>query len=254
MRFDTYIPCDILKPYISHFAIAETAEEKTYKVLPDTGLVIGFQYRGKLSHLHNEQQIQLQPSGLTGLHDRFRIFRSSADTGTLLVYFKPAGAAVFFRQPIHELFGQSISLDNLVLRSGLLIAEEQLCEAIKDKDRIKVIEGFLVSRMQQGAPDQLVAAALSLIHQTKGTIRIKQLMEQLHTSQSPLEKRFRQVVGTSPKKFASIVRFKHTIQQYHPLSPLTGLGYEAGFYDQAHFIKEFKNFTGDTPDNFFSGK
>ena len=80
------------------------------------------------------------------------------------------------------------------------------------------------------------------------------LAKQLHISQSPLEKRFRKIVGTSPKKFSSIVRFKHTIQYYNPQSSLTELGYEAGFYDQAHFIKEFKKFTGENPESFFSSK
>jgi methylphosphotriester-DNA--protein-cysteine methyltransferase len=79
-------------------------------------------------------------------------------------------------------------------------------------------------------------------------------MEQLHISQSALEKRFRQAVGASPKKFASIVRLKSVIKQYDGANSLTALGYEAGFYDQAHFIKEFKAFTGDTPEKFFSGK
>jgi AraC-like DNA-binding protein len=69
-----------------------------------------------------------------------------------------------------------------------------------------------------------------------------------------LEKRFRQAVGTSPKKFASIVRFKHVIQRYDSGRSLTELAYEAGFYDQAHFIKEFKIFTGDTPEGFFPGE
>ena len=68
---------------------------------------------------------------------------------------------------------------------------------------------------------------------------------------SKFEKRFRAAVGASPRKFASIVRLKNVLQQYPTADSLTGLGYEAGFYDQAHFIKEFKAFTGDTPEDFF---
>jgi methylphosphotriester-DNA--protein-cysteine methyltransferase len=116
-----------------------------------------------------------------------------------------------------------------------------------------VLEEWLIERMRPGAPDPMVLQALALIHKNKGKIRIKELAEQLHISQSPLEKRFRQMVGATPKKFASIIRFKHAVQQYNPQRSLTDLGYEAGFYDQAHFIKEFKNFTGETPEEFFSG-
>jgi AraC-like DNA-binding protein len=170
------------------------------------------------------------------------------------VYFKEGGAAPFFRQPLHELFRESISLESFMLRSELLIVEEQLCEAKSDAKRVKVIEQFLITRIKPITSDKLVLAALALIHKSKGNIRIKELASELHTSQSPLEKRFRQVVGATPKKFASIVRLKHVIQQYNPQDSLTSLGYEAGFYDQAHFIKEFKAFTGQTPDDFFSGQ
>jgi methylphosphotriester-DNA--protein-cysteine methyltransferase len=100
----------------------------------------------------------------------------------------------------------------------------------------------------------MVASAISMIYKSKGNIRIKELLTELHVSQSVFEKRFRQVVGTSPKKFASIVRFKHTIHRYDPKRSLTDLGYEAGFYDQAHFIKEFRNFTGDSPEIFFNSE
>lgn len=253
MKFDTYIPSDILKPYVKLLAIQEAAEENTYNVLPDTGVVIGFQYKGKLSRLQNGQETALSISGVSGLADHSRTFKNSPDIGTILVFFREAGATAFFKQPLHELFRESVSLDNFMLRSELLCLEEQIAEAKKDLQRIAAVEHFLVSRMTSPEPDKLVLAALALIHKSRGNIRIKELTEQLHTSQSPLEKRFRKAVGASPKKFASIIRFKNAIQQYGKVSSLTELGYEAGFYDQAHFIKEFKTFTGDTPEKFFAG-
>ena len=113
------------------------------------------------------------------------------------------------------------------------------------------MENFLISKLNSNLPDLLVMSAISMIYKSKGNIRIKELLNELHISQSALEKRFRQVVGASPKKFASIVRLKNTISSYNRNKSLTDLGYEAGFYDQAHFIKEFKHFTGDSPETFF---
>lgn len=239
-------------PYVERLVISESEEEKVYKVLPGTNLVIGFQYRGALTYVQGERQVALQPSGLTGLHDSFRIFKNSAATGSVLVYFKEAGAANFFRVPIHELFRESVSLDNFMFHSELLVVENQLMEAKTDIARIKVVEDFLLSRLKPVPADVLVLEALALIHKSKGGIRIKELLEKLNISQSPFEKRFRQVIGTSPKKFASIIRFKHLVEEYKPQNSLTELGYEAGFYDQAHFIKEFKTFTGETPEKFFA--
>jgi AraC-like DNA-binding protein len=254
MKNITFLPCDILKPFIKSFVISETDQESTYNVLPDTGVVIGFQYKGRLHKIENDTPASLAISGITGLSDQSKTFQNSPNIGTVLVYFKEGGAAQFFRQPLHELFRESVSLDNFMLRSELLVLEEELAEAKTDNKRIAAVERFLLARMKTTEPDKLVMAALALIHKSKGNIRITELMNQLNISQSPLEKRFRQVVGTSPKKFASIVRLKNVVQQYNANTSLTEIGSEAGFYDQAHFIKEFKTFTGETPDKFFSGK
>ena len=251
-RFDTYIPSDALKPYIKFFAVSENVLEQTYKIIPDTSVVLGFQYKGKLSYLEGSTENPLDKSGVSGLRDTFRIFKNSADIGTVLVFFTETGFRHFFKQPVHEIFRESISLETFMLRSELLILEEQLYAADSDTKRIAAIEKFLLSRIHFVEPDKLVLAALALIHKSRGTIRITELMEQLHVSQSPLEKRFRQAVGTSPKKFTSIVRLKYIIQEQAKSHSLTALSYELGFYDQAHFIKEFKNFTGENPGDFFS--
>jgi AraC-like DNA-binding protein len=254
MKFDSYIPGDILKPYIRALFISELQEADSYKVLPGTEIVMGFQYSGRLSYRANGEEKYLSTAGLTGLNDRFRLFSNSAGTGTVLVFFKEGALPTFFPHPVHELFGESVSLENFMLRSELLILEEKLQEASGDKARISVIEKYLISRMHTAPPDLLVLSALSLIYKSKGNIRIHQLVKSLHSSQSPVEKRFRQVIGTTPKKFAALVRFKNIVGNFKSSDSLTGLGYEAGFYDQAHFIKEFRRFTGESPENFFREK
>ena len=247
MKFDYYIPCEKLTPFVQSLVISESDNENSYKVLPNPNLVIGFQYKGKLSYVSNGEEIALSNSGITGLQDSYRIFKNTAGVGTVLVYFKVNGAAAFFSEPIHELFRQSLSLDNFILRSELVILEEQLDEAKSDIERINVVERFLLSRLKQHKPDALVLAAVALIFEKHGNIRMSEVAEKLHTSQSPFEKRFRRVVGATPKKFASIIRLKYTLQQFQAQTSLTSLAYESGFYDQAHFIKDFKTFSKSIP-------
>lgn len=254
MKFDSYIPSEALKPYVRELIISEATEEKTYKVIPDTGLVIGFQYKGRLTQLMPGGEKSLSASGVTGLLDNYRLFRNAPDTGTVLVYFRETGAAAFFKEPLHELFRESVGLDHFLLHSELLIFEEQLCDAKTDAGRIRLTEAFLLSRLRRTAPDPLAAEAVRLIHLYKGDVRIRELAEQLHISQSPLEKRFRQAVGASPKKFASIVRLRYLLNHYDPDGSTAEMGYEAGFYDQAHFIRTFREFTGETPEVFFRRK
>jgi AraC-like DNA-binding protein len=128
--------------------------------------------------------------------------------------------------------------------------EEKLAAVSTDKQRIKLVEQFLISQLKDIKTDKLIVEAVKLIYQTNGTIRIKDLNEKLFISQSPFEKRFRKVVGTTAKKFASIVRFNAVLNNLHDTKSLTEICYENNFFDQAHFIKDFKHFTGDTPENF----
>jgi AraC-like DNA-binding protein len=247
----SFTPVPILQPYIDAITIIESAGETIYKVLPGTGLVMGFQYKGRISRLSDLGDELLSVSGITGLQDSAVTFRNTAHTGTVLVSFKPAGAAAFFPIPIHELFRSSIDLEELVARAELLPLQEKLCEAATDQSKFSIVEDFLLSRLNSTAPDKLVSRAVDLINQSKGNIRISDLAKQLYTSQSPLEKRFRSIVGSSPKKFASIVRMKHVLDTGNRSGSLTGLAHQTGFYDQAHFIKDFKNLTGETPESFF---
>lgn len=254
MKYQSYLPCKQLSAYVQALVISEQEEINSYKVLPNTGLVIGFQYRGNLSYILGEKEYELSSSGLTGLNDSFRIFKNSGSIGTVLVFFKEAGATAFFKEPLHELFRESISMDNFVLRSELLVLEEKLCAAKKDMERIRIVEDFLVGRLRDVKPDPLVLQAIAIFYQDHGKTRISEMIRQLNTSLSPFEKRFRSAVGASPKKFASIIRLKYAIQQFDPSRPLTELAHESGFYDQSHFIKEFKNFTGNLPEDYFQKK
>lgn len=249
-RFEKFDPCAILKPYIKYFFISESGQGAYYKVLPDTSLVMGFQYKGQLSLETGNNPGNLSSYGITGLQNEYRVFKSTDNTGSVLVYFNETGASHFFRNPINELFSESISLDNFICQSQLNQVHEQLCEAHSDIQRIVIVENFLLSMLRHADTDLLVKNALKLIYSAKGNIRMKQLADELHTSQSPLEKRFRNIVGATPKKFASIVRFQHIANTINHKGSFTDAAYEAGYYDQAHFIKDFKQFSGDTPGDF----
>ncbi len=250
MRYKTFIPTEVLRPYIRQFAITESATENEYKVFPSTGLVIGFQYQGQLSAIFNNQTTILTTAGITGIADSYKLFRNSADIGTVLVYFTETGFTHFTSHPAHELFNQSLSLDHLFDKKKVSETEEQLAVAKTDQQRIRVIERFFASQLKDIQTDRLIVEAVKIIYQTQGFIRIRELNERLHISQSPFEKRFRKVVGTTPKKFASIVRFNTVLNTLDPNKSLADICYENHFFDQAHFIKDFKHYTGDTPENF----
>jgi len=249
MKFEVHLPCDRLLPYVKHLIISENENTTTYKVLPDTALVIGFQYRGKLSYTDNDQKTALATAGITGLRDSYRIFNNTAGIGSVLVVFRENGAARFIPTPLHELFDESLSLEHFFDRSTLSEIEERLALATNDQARIKLVEGFLINQLSEQQPDILVTRALEHIYASKGTMRMTELASLLNTSASPLEKRFRQEIGASPKKFSMIVRAQNVLtamdngkQHYAE--------YLSSYYDQAHFIKDFKKFASITPEQY----
>lgn len=250
MRFDKIIPTDRLKPYIKYFVISENRAENIYKVLPSTGLVIGFQYKGRLATVTGDKETSLVTAGITGISDTYKLFKNSADTASILIYFSEIGFTYFTSLPANELFNQSVSLESVFNKNKIDETEEKLAFAKTDSQRIRTIEHFLLSQLKEIGSDKLIREAVKLIYNSKGAIKIKTLNEKLFTSSSPFEKRFRKLVGTTPKKFASIVRFHSVLNDLNNITSLTQTCYENNFFDQAHFIKDFKKYTGDTPETF----
>lgn len=250
MKFDKHFPTAQLKPYIKYYVVSENEMENEYKVFPSAGLVIGFQYKGKLANVKDKIVTKLSSAGITGLTDSYLVFKNSADIGTILVYFTEIGFTHFTSHPANELFNLSRSLEDIFDKNSINEVEEKLALANNDRHRIKIVEQFLISQLKDIQTDKLIVEAVKLIYQSNGTIRVNELNKKLFISQSPFEKRFRSVVGTTAKKFASIVRFNTVLNNLNEPKTLTEIGYENNFFDQAHFIKDFKQFTGDTPENF----
>ena len=250
MKFDKHIPIDLLKPYIKYFVVSENELENEYKVFPLSGLVIGFQYTGQLVSVKDDHTSKLATAGITGMTDGYKVFKNSAGIGTILVYFTEIGFTHFASHPANEFFNLSLSLDDVFDKNSISEVEDRLTTVNTDALRIRIVEQFLVSQLKDIETHKLIVEAVKLIYLSNGTIRIKELNEKLFISQSPFEKRFRKVVGTTPKKFASIVRFNSVLDNLRETKTLTEICYENNFFDQAHFIKDFKQFTGDTPENF----
>lgn len=91
-----------------------------------------------------------------------------------------------------------------------------------------------------------IEKALNTIYKNNGLLKIEDLALKLNISTRYLEKEFLKVVGFTPKKYSRIVRFTKNLELYHKSRQLYGIGY----HDQSHLIKDFKEFTGQTPGHF----
>lgn len=230
--------------------VIESIEGTINKTLPDTAIVIAFRFKGTVNYKQADSSGLLPKMVISGLRKSPRTFTYYEQTANLLVKFKEGGATAFFKEPLHELFSISQSLDSMVKMSILNEIEEQLAEAIDNTQRISTIERFLISRLNLVKPDLLVQKAIQNIQLVKGNIRINELMDNLPLSRDAFEKRFRKSTGTTPKQYASIVKLNNLINDLNPESSLLDAAYTSGYFDQSHFIKDFKIFTGELPHDF----
>jgi len=251
MKVERFQPSAVLLPFVREFLIIESDQDTCSKTIPDTSMIMAFRYAGRIVRMEGDEILTLPSTALAGLRRSVRQFAYGRHTANLLVVFAPGGINAFSRIPAHELFEQHISAENLFNATDLDETLERLAGAADNKQRIGIIQSFFLQHLAGNKPDALIGNALHLIRQHKGIIRIKDLATSLYISQDAFEKRFRTIVGSTPKQYASIVRLRHLITAYPSYTSLTDASYEAGYFDQSHFIKDFRLFTGQTPKEFF---
>lgn len=252
MTIEDYIPTERLRPFVKAYRIIESQEELQNRVLPNTSLALSFRIKGKNAFTSETGTFSLPNITFTGLRKSVRLINYTQNTSTLIVLFREGGASAFFKEPLYELFEKSISLDNIIQPTELEMVEDFLInEAQKNLERVSFVERFLLERLDDSKTDKLITEAIKKIHLTNGDIRIRDLAESLYISNDPFEKRFRKVIGSSPKQFASIVRLSSIVRRKPQAQKLFEIAYEAGYYDQAHFIKDLKRYAGLTPSEFF---
>ncbi len=167
---------------------------------------------------------------------------------TVGIRFKPGGGAAFFRLPLQELTDDTLDLGFLWGRCADELAE-QVTSASTVSAKITQLEAFLLRRLDLlPSFNPTLQSAVSAVRQAHGNITITALRTNLSLSERQLERGFLQYTGLTPRQFARLTRFRQVVSLLHqPALPLTDVAYHAGYYDQAHFIHDFKALAGLTP-------
>jgi len=253
MKAHDFLPSAMLAPYIKRYKVIETSVPVANRIVPDVAMALAFRYNGVIGYNHSGCYEEIPPFTLSGLRKTHRVINYRQNAAAIIVQFHIAGFNAFFNLPAHELFGESISLAELLSQDVHEQLTVQFNEAGNTQERIMVIEQFLIKQLAHRKQDQLITAAVETIQKAEGLIRIKELVTSSYLSQDAFEKRFRKTVGASPKQFASIVRMRSLLADNKP-HDLLDIAFSAGFYDQAHFNHEFKTFTGLTPTELLSSR
>ncbi|MBT2562536.1 helix-turn-helix transcriptional regulator [Pedobacter sp. ISL-64] len=174
------------------------------------------------------------------------------NSANILVHFKEGGANAFLDLPLHELFESNVELAHFFPPSELRALEDQIALREPIQAKVSLVQNFFISQLRHNHPDRLIANAIEKIKMANGTISVKDLSKNLYISIDAFEKRFRKTVGATPKQFSDIVRMKSLITQAHANRSFFNTALNAGFFDQSHFIRNFKAFSGQTPKEFLS--
>lgn len=260
MHFQIIQPSPSLAPYIRHFWVLETTLSVGIvkeRVVPTGNIEMMFHYRKPFLSISPSGNSEAQSlSMISGISHSWFDVSTTGESGALAVTFLPGAAACFFNLPMMELEDKSLHLGDLFTHEANLI-EEQMAEAPSTAERVRIVEDFLIQRLRPvPAHDiRLVQHGVQLIKKQKGQIRASELSEKLCVTPRTLERKFATFVGNTPKKFINIVRFHEVMTSLTSAKPgkLAQHALENGYFDQAHFIRDFKTYSGYTPKELLAG-
>jgi AraC-like DNA-binding protein len=187
-------------------------------------------------------------SFVAGLHDTWTLVESTGCSHCLQIDFTPSGASRFLGLPIAELAGQVVELTDILGREAALLVE-QLQEIPDWGSRFRLLDRFLARRMTRSPAPWLVSDHVWMrLDCHKEGIGIAGIADEIGFSHKHLISRFRETFGMTPKTVARLLRFEKAVSLIETkTSTLADIAVDCGYYDQAHFHRDFRQFAGCTP-------
>ena len=133
--------------------------------------------------------------------------------------------------------------------------EKELKSSKNVEQQIKAIEKFLLEKTFKALPDNnYINKSIELIEENNGNIHIKNIADQINISEKQIERKFREVVGITPKQYSKIVQLHYVINLMNlkNYSSFQDIAFFADYYDLSHFSHRFKELTGFSPTEFIN--
>lgn len=255
MKYVELPPSPLLRPYVQLIWCLELDTLSEFgppeRIAPDGIVELVLHYRRRMNVRFAGEDFAPQPSSSIVCQSRRYVeIRPPGPVGLISVRFRPWGALHFLGVPVSELADRIVPAED-VWGSVLSDFEDQFASAPGLHARVGLVERFLVSRLRQHRKDE-VETAVRTVWRHKGDVCIADLCHELGVSDRTAQRVFRAAVGMPPKGYARLTRFLHAcaLLRQPGRSSLAQVGYRCGYYDQAHFIGDFKAYSGMTPGEF----
>jgi AraC-like DNA-binding protein len=187
----------------------------------------------------------------TGQQTKSIMLPQSGKTKFIAIEFYPFGAFPFLNMPMYNFTNTVISPIDIFGNSYLNLNDKIFISSIEQC--ITIIEKYLIEKLSINKNDiSQSKRATQLLYINQGHMRIDDLAHNVNMSKRNLERKFEITTGLSPKSLAKIFRFNKIKNElmHNPNLKLTSLAYQFHYFDQAHFINDFKQITGLTPSSF----
>jgi AraC-like DNA-binding protein len=259
MDYNIYTPGTALSPFIKCFwtlASPATTRLNKQRIVPDGCMEMIFHYGDLYKQYAGDGSYIIQPRCFVfGQVSMALDIEPTGRTGIFAARFHPDGLTAFTGMAVKELENRAVPLQELFGEEGLTL-EKAVLSATTTESRVNIVEAFLLKQLNTPeVMDRIAKSSVEILLQLNGLISVEALSAQLNTNRRQLERKFSSVIGLSPKQLAKIIRLQATLKMLEKkqFASLTSLAYDNGYFDQAHFIKDFKEFTGLSPKQFFAG-
>ena len=250
-------PNSELAEFVKCYWTLESKKENTplkNTIVPDGTIKLIFHYGDTYKHHPKNGESNILPKCfLIGQLTKPFIVEPLGATGSFVVRFKPNGFLPFATTPIKEMENTAIPMDKLFGAHGEEIGEKILY-ANSTSERIEIIEAFLLNQLADRKKiDNVVKSTVETILNANGQFSVNDFSKIHNISRRQLSRKISSSIGLSPKQLSKIIRIQSTLKSLltKEITSLTNLAYENEYFDQAHFIKDFKEFTGLTPKEFY---
>ena len=229
-------------------------EDITERVVPTENVQLMFHYKDPFTALLGENKPVIQPrSIISGLSDGYSDVSTHGETGVIFIAFRPAGACYFLGFSLAEIENRDFDMADL-FGNEIKRIDELLFLSDTTGQKAKIIDDFLISRFSPipAYDGLLINKGIEIIQTLGGQINAAALAERLATTSKSLERKFSEYVGKTPKQYGKLVRFQRILAAFgeDKRLDLTECAYRNGYFDQSHFIRDFRSYTGYAPGEF----
>ncbi|MCE7990613.1 MAG: AraC family transcriptional regulator [Roseivirga sp.] len=259
MNYETFQPHPDLAAIVKcHWILEVPGDIKAPKqrIIPDGCIEMCFILGDDVRRFTSETAYIIQPRAMVfGQITKPYYVQPTGYVNTFAVRFYPHGFANFITRPIHKLADKETPLTSLFEKALIIQLEQKIIEASSTQARIETVESFLLDRLtEQSVIDNIVKSTTEALASTKGNASIGTILKEDLSKRRSLERKFSRQVGISPKQLGKIIRLQAALKLMldDKEKSLTQVAYESEYYDQAHFIKDFKELTGTNPKEYLS--